>query len=60
MKKERFPQFFSIRQVAEALGVSIKTIRRKINAGELHAHRIGRQLRISEEDYRAFIALRRR
>jgi excisionase family DNA binding protein len=37
------------------LHVSDKTVRRLIARGELHAHRIGRQLRISEEELRRFI-----
>lgn len=60
MNKPRVPQLFCVEEVAEALDVSVKTVRRKIAADELHAHRIGRQVRISEDDYRAFVALRRR
>jgi excisionase family DNA binding protein len=56
----RFPRLYSINEIADALGVSTKTVRRLIDASELHASRIGRQLRISEEDYRTFVALRRR
>jgi excisionase family DNA binding protein len=60
MKKQPLIQFYTLDAVAKALGVSEKTVRRRIAAGDLHVHRIGGQLRISVEDYRAFVALRRR
>lgn len=56
----RSPRLNTVKEIADALGVSTKTVRRLIDAGELHAIRVGRQLRISEEDDRTFIALRRR
>jgi excisionase family DNA binding protein len=46
-------------QVAERLQVSTKTLRRWIAAGDIVAHRFGRQLRISEADLSAFIRLHR-
>lgn len=58
--KRSAPQFFTPREVADALGVSVKTVRRRIADGTLHVHRIGRQLRVSEDDYRAYVALQRR
>jgi excisionase family DNA binding protein len=56
----RLPRFLSVHEVHEQLGVSAKTVRRWIERGELHVHRLGRQLRISEEDLAAFIAQYRR
>lgn len=56
-------QFYTIREMAEEVNVSQKTIRRAIDRGELRVHRFGetgRIIRISAEDQRAFIALRRR
>ena len=44
------PSLLTIDQVAQHLQVSTKTIRRWIDAGDLTAHRLGRQLRISEPD----------
>jgi len=41
--------------VARRLDVCEKTVRRFIARGDLHAYRIGRQLRISEEEYLRFI-----
>jgi excisionase family DNA binding protein len=47
-----------IRAVARRLGVADKTVRRFIDRGELRAFRIGRLLRISEEEYLRFLAAR--
>ena len=51
---------YAVDDVAEQLGVSTKTVRRWIAAGDLPVHRLGRQLRISEPDLVAFIARSRR
>ncbi len=51
---------YSISAVAKFLGVNPKTIRRWITAGDLPAHRFGRQWRISPEDLDVFVRLRRR
>jgi excisionase family DNA binding protein len=53
-------RFFSPDLVAEKLSLSTKTIRRWIDRGELHVHRFGRQIRISEDDLAAFLARHRR
>ena len=49
----------TIRQTASVLQVSVKTVRRWIKGGDLVAHRIGRQLRISRDDLQTFIKLQR-
>ncbi len=54
-----FPALLTIEQTAEHLQVSTKTIRRWIDAGDLVAHRFGRQLRISNQDLQAFVRMRR-
>ena len=54
-----FPALYSIKEVAGILRVSTKTIRRWVASGELTAHRIGRQWRISDADLQAFIRMRR-
>lgn len=59
MKKQTPPQFYTVEEVAEALGISARTVRRRVAEGALHVHRIGRSLRISADDFRAFLALRR-
>ena len=56
----RLPRMLTVADMAERLHVSTKTVRRWIERGELHVHRIGRQLRISEEDAATFIGKGRR
>jgi excisionase family DNA binding protein len=51
--------FYSISDVAHALGVSTKTVDRWIKSGELAAHKVGRQWRISRTDLETFLKLRR-
>lgn len=36
--------FLSLSDAAEVLGVSTKTVRRRIDAGELAAHRVGKRI----------------
>ena len=45
--------------VARRLDVCEKTVRRFIARGELRAYRVGRQLRVSEEEYLRFLAAKR-
>ncbi|MBT3907567.1 MAG: helix-turn-helix domain-containing protein [Rhodospirillales bacterium] len=59
MPEHSLPTLFTLEQTAKHLQASTKTIRRWIDAGDLVAHRIGRQLRISEPDLQAFIRTRR-
>ncbi|MGD0142134.1 MAG: helix-turn-helix domain-containing protein [Rhizomicrobium sp.] len=55
----RIPILLDVLQVAERVGVSTKTVRGWIKGHELHFHRLGRRLRVSEEDLVAFSNLRR-
>jgi excisionase family DNA binding protein len=52
-------KFLTIAQVAEILQVATRTVRRRIAAGELVAHRSGGVVRIAEADLRAFLAVHR-
>jgi excisionase family DNA binding protein len=52
-------RFHSVATVARLLEVSEKTVRRWIDAGDLPHHRLGRQIRIADDDLRAFLAMRR-
>jgi excisionase family DNA binding protein len=54
------PRFLSIAALAARLSVSPKTVSRWIQTGQLRAHQLGRQVRISEEDAITFVATRRR
>ena len=49
-------RFLSVAAIAQRLGVSEKTIRRKIDRGELPAHRVGRLLRVGEGALAAYVA----
>ena len=49
----------TIPQTAMILQVSEKTVRRWIGSGDLVAHRLGRQWRISQADLDGFIRIRR-
>ena len=52
----RTKAFFSIKDVAETLGVNERTVRRWIKAGHMSGHRVGRQWRISKKDIEEFLA----
>jgi excisionase family DNA binding protein len=52
-------KFFTIAEVAARLRVSIRTIRRWIESGDLIAHRRGGIVRVAESDLRAFLAMHR-
>ena len=56
---QRPVRLLSIPEAADQLGISEKGVRRAIGRGDLVAHRIGRLLRIAEDDLAAFVALRR-
>ena len=48
-------QYLSPRQVAELLGVSTKTVSRRIADGEIRASRIGRLLRIEAAEVPRYV-----
>ena len=52
-------RFFTIKQIAEQLGVSARTVSRWIASRELKSHKFGAAVRISEDDFRAFVAMQR-
>ena len=52
-------QLRDVGSVARRLGVSSKSVRRAISAGDLTAHRLGRLLRVSDSDLEAYLARRR-
>jgi excisionase family DNA binding protein len=55
----RIPRLLSVKQAADIVGVSTRTIRRWIDAKELPFHRLGRQIRFAEDDLAAFFAKNR-
>ncbi|MBX3478834.1 MAG: helix-turn-helix domain-containing protein [Caulobacter sp.] len=54
------PALFPLADVAERLSVSKKTVSRWVESGELRAHKLGAQWRISESDLATFLIQRRR
>ena len=53
------PRLLSLREVADTLGVSIRTLHRFIASGDLVVHRIGHQLRVSPANLETFLKVRR-
>jgi excisionase family DNA binding protein len=53
------PRLLSLREVADTLGVSIRTVHRFIDRGDLVVHRIGGQLRVTTADLETFLKVRR-
>ena len=53
------PKYHSIKAVAEALDVSVRTVRRWIARGDLIVHRVDHIVRIADTDLRTFLALHR-
>ena len=53
------PEVYSVREVADRLGVHPETIRRLIHDGRLEAVRVGRVLRVAAADVAAFIERQR-
>ncbi|MDB5416474.1 MAG: Helix-turn-helix domain [Rubritepida sp.] len=49
----------TVAEAAVFLGLCTKTVRGLVKGGRLLAHRIGRSIRISEADLRAFLAANR-
>lgn len=47
--------FYSVEQVAERLGLHVRTIRNYVRDGRLAAVRVGKQYRIAHEDLEAFV-----
>ena len=52
-------KFYTIQQIAECVDASTRTVRRWIENGSLVTHRINGLVRISDEDFQAFLAAHR-
>ena len=48
-------QLLTISAAAHSLNISEKTIRRRIDDGQLPAHRIGNRIRIDQDELRRFL-----
>jgi excisionase family DNA binding protein len=53
------PRLHDVAEVAFRLNLSEKTVRRAIGRGEMRAHRVGRLLRVSEDDLMDYLSKRR-
>ncbi len=49
----------TVREVAERLKVSTKTVYRLVYRGELPAYKVGRSVRVQEEDLKSFLEKQR-
>jgi excisionase family DNA binding protein len=52
-------KFCTIKEIAQYIGASTRTVRRWIDRGLLVTHRINGLVRISEADFQAFLAIHR-
>jgi excisionase family DNA binding protein len=52
-------RFLTLKEIADQLDVSIRTVSRWIATGALVAHKLGRLVRVGEHDLRAFLGTRR-
>lgn len=53
---DTMPAMLTVREAAAKAKVSEKTIRRKIEAGELHAARVGTRIRVSADELHRYLA----
>jgi excisionase family DNA binding protein len=53
------PKFFTVKQIAEMLDVSTRTVRRWIESQALAVHRFGGVVRVADADLKAFLAAHR-
>jgi excisionase family DNA binding protein len=52
-------KFYTMQDIARMLDVSLRSVRRYIERGELIVHRFGGAIRISDADLKAFLAIHR-
>jgi excisionase family DNA binding protein len=59
-KNPTLATFYTVKDVAEALDVSTRSVRRWIECEELKVHELGHLIRIADDDLLEFLARRRR
>ena len=56
MRQRRDPQFYSIRDISEILGVDYKVVYHKVTHGEIPSHRLSNKLiRIKKIDFESWL-----
>ncbi len=58
-ERRQSPAWVSTREAAEQLGVSLRTVYRLIDGGELAAYQIGRNIRVKEVDLERYLDSRK-
>ncbi len=48
-------EFYTAKELAEKLRVNIMTVYRYIKASKLRAHKIGKEFRITKEEFQSFL-----
>jgi excisionase family DNA binding protein len=56
---DALPRLLSLAETADLLGCSMKTLQRRVQAGDLPVIRDGRLVRVHPEDLRRYVAARR-
>ena len=58
-KPNPLPRLLAVADISDLLRVSTKTVHRWIERGDLRVHRLGRSVRVSQDDLDAFLAKHR-
>ena len=56
MQHRSLSQLYSVVEIAKRFGVSARTVTHRIDEGKLRHHKIGKQIRVSEEDALNYLA----
>lgn len=59
LRKVTTTRWLTVRQIAEILRVSVQTVYSRIDAEELPAYRIGNAIRVSADDFEAYLKISR-
>jgi len=57
-KPAKLSPLLTLAETAEHLKVDPRTVRRALKKGQLHAHYVGRRIRVSQDDLAAFLSMR--
>ena len=55
MATNKTKEFYLVSELAQSLRVSLMTIYRYIKAGKIKAHKIGKEYRISKDEFERFL-----